>query len=133
MPDKSCGKCCRLTPPGMAIRRISVFSAFAGNPLLISLERLAEQAVLQASDLARLPSFPKDSVDYGSVINLMNTPQFSQPNGNLANATTCPTSGIFNGGSCTPWTIVSQGSFGEVTTLRYASERESQLSMRFTS
>jgi len=68
----------------------------------------------------------------GQFFNLMNTPQFNQPDGKLEDATTCPASGVFNGAPCTPWTIVSQGTFGEVTTLRYASEREIQVSLRFT-
>jgi len=44
------------------------FSAFAGNPLLVSLERLRDQGLLQASDLAQSPLFPEDFVDYGPVI-----------------------------------------------------------------
>jgi len=43
-------------------------SVFAGNPLLISLERLVEDNFLALADLEDLPSFPKDRVDYGSVI-----------------------------------------------------------------
>ena len=46
----------------------------------------------------------------GQAFNLANTPQFSQPDGNL------------NDG----------GGFGQVTSLRYASERELQLSLRFS-
>jgi 4-alpha-glucanotransferase len=41
------------------------FGAFAGNPLLISLERMAEQGWLSAADLENPPAFPADLVDYG--------------------------------------------------------------------
>ncbi len=57
-----------LNPTGYADSPYQCFSAFAGNPLLLSLERLREQGVLEASDLAPVPSFPEDSVDYGPVI-----------------------------------------------------------------
>jgi 4-alpha-glucanotransferase len=43
-------------------------SVFAGNPLLISLERLVEGRLLEPADLESVPSFPKDRVDYDSVI-----------------------------------------------------------------
>jgi 4-alpha-glucanotransferase len=39
-------------------------SAFAGNPLLISLEKLVEDKLLPASDLDLLPPLPEGSVDY---------------------------------------------------------------------
>ena len=57
-------------PTGYADSPYQCFSAFAGNPLLISLERLRDQGLLQESDLdpGRLPSFPEDFVDYGLVI-----------------------------------------------------------------
>ena len=43
-------------------------SAFAGNAILISLDRLVEDGLLQKSDLADRPPFPQDYVDYGWVI-----------------------------------------------------------------
>lgn len=43
-------------------------SAFAGNANLISLDRLVEDGLLQKSDLADAPPFPKDRVDFGWVI-----------------------------------------------------------------
>lgn len=43
------------------------FSAFAGNPLLISIDALAEDGLLDSDDLPS-PSFPEDNVDYGRVI-----------------------------------------------------------------
>ena len=57
-----------LNPTGYGDSPYQCFSAFAGNPLLLSLERLAEQGLLQPSDIASVPSFPDDSVDYGWVI-----------------------------------------------------------------
>jgi 4-alpha-glucanotransferase len=43
-------------------------SAFAGNPLLISLERLIEERCLAPWDFDGAPQFPDDRVDYGPVI-----------------------------------------------------------------
>jgi len=39
-------------------------SAFAGNPLLISPERLVEEGFLGKSDLSGSPRFPHGNVDY---------------------------------------------------------------------
>ncbi len=44
-------------------------SAFAGNPLLISLERLIDEHCLAPWDLGGAPAFPEHHVDYGEVIN----------------------------------------------------------------
>src|SRR5215469_1908935 len=44
------------------------FSAFAGDPLLISPDLLAEQGLLTQADLDATPKFPADKVDYGPVI-----------------------------------------------------------------
>lgn len=44
------------------------FSAFAGNPLLIDLDRLVEQKLLSEQDLP-VESFDHESVDYGAVYN----------------------------------------------------------------
>jgi 4-alpha-glucanotransferase len=43
-------------------------STFAGNPLLISLERLVQDGLLAPWDLDGAPAFPDDHVDYGPVI-----------------------------------------------------------------
>jgi 4-alpha-glucanotransferase len=43
------------------------FSAFGGNPLLISPERLVKDDFLAPADLEHPPSFPSDRVDYGLV------------------------------------------------------------------
>jgi 4-alpha-glucanotransferase len=42
-------------------------SAFAGSPLLISLDRLAEQKLLVPADLKSPPAFPAGTVDYSPV------------------------------------------------------------------
>ncbi|MGN6504658.1 MAG: 4-alpha-glucanotransferase, partial [Tepidisphaeraceae bacterium] len=56
-----------LTPTGAGHSPYTAFSAFAGNPLLISLEDLAEDGLLDAADL-QPPRFPRDRVDYERVI-----------------------------------------------------------------
>ncbi|MBO9309768.1 MAG: 4-alpha-glucanotransferase, partial [Chloroflexi bacterium] len=43
-------------------------SAFAGNPNLISLDKLVEDGWLEPSDLADAPNFPEHTVRYGEVI-----------------------------------------------------------------
>jgi 4-alpha-glucanotransferase len=43
-------------------------SALAGNPLLISLERLVGDGLLQQAELDQAPAFPADHVDFGPVI-----------------------------------------------------------------
>ncbi|MCU0511801.1 MAG: 4-alpha-glucanotransferase [Anaerolineae bacterium] len=47
-------------------------SAFAGNPNLISLDKLVEAGWLTAADLDDTPAFPADRVDYGPVIDFHN-------------------------------------------------------------
>jgi 4-alpha-glucanotransferase len=44
------------------------FSAFAGNPLLISPDKLVEEGYLPGDTVAEVPAFPTDKVDYGWVI-----------------------------------------------------------------
>jgi 4-alpha-glucanotransferase len=57
-----------LNPTGYADSPYQCFSAFGGNPMLLSLERLGDRGLLTASDLAGAPRFPEDSVDYGPAI-----------------------------------------------------------------
>ena len=57
-----------LSPTGYGDSPYQGLSAFAGNPMLISPERLAEQGHLSAADLEAMPHFPKDRVDFGPVI-----------------------------------------------------------------
>ncbi len=58
-----------LNPTGYGDSPYQCFSAFAGNPLLLSLERLCDAGVLNPSDLAPAPRFPEGSVHYEAVIN----------------------------------------------------------------
>jgi 4-alpha-glucanotransferase len=54
----------------MAIRPYQSFSAFAGNPYLISPALLREDGLLSRSDLSDRPDFPEDEVQYGEAIQL---------------------------------------------------------------
>lgn len=56
-----------LNPTGYADSPYQCFSAFAGNHLLLSFERLREAGILNASDLVSA-RFPDGSVNYGPVI-----------------------------------------------------------------
>jgi 4-alpha-glucanotransferase len=55
-------------PTGYADSPYASFSAFAGNPMLISPDRLAAAGDLLSADLADVPAFPADHVDFGWVI-----------------------------------------------------------------
>ncbi len=57
-----------LGPTGYGDSPYASFSSFAGNPLLINLDTLVELGDLNATDLADLPDFPIDAVDFGRVI-----------------------------------------------------------------
>ena len=57
-----------LGPTGYGDSPYQCFSAFAGNPLLISLDRLVDRGYLSQEDLARRPQFPQAHVDYGAVM-----------------------------------------------------------------
>src|SRR5215471_13875018 len=57
-----------LNPTGYGDSPFQCFSAYAGNHLLINLEMLQAAGILEASDLHDQPSFPVNSVDFGSVI-----------------------------------------------------------------
>lgn len=57
-----------LGPTGYGDSPYQSFSAFAANPLLISLEKLAEDGYLSLADLDGTPAFPDHEVDYGTVI-----------------------------------------------------------------
>jgi 4-alpha-glucanotransferase len=56
-----------LTPLGHGNSPYASHSAMAGNPLLISLQRLADEGLLAGQDLAEDHGFPIDRVDYDSV------------------------------------------------------------------
>jgi len=57
-----------LGPTGYGDSPYQCFSAFAGNPLLISPDLLLEQGHLKTSDVQDVPEFPTRQVDYGPVI-----------------------------------------------------------------
>jgi 4-alpha-glucanotransferase len=57
-----------LGPTGYGDSPYQCFSAFAGNPYLVSPEAMFEAGLLDSEDLLALPDFPKDRVDFGTVI-----------------------------------------------------------------
>ena len=57
-----------LGPTGYGDSPYQCFSAFAGNPLLVSSELLLQDGLLAAADLDDRPEFPADHVDFGPVI-----------------------------------------------------------------
>jgi 4-alpha-glucanotransferase len=57
-----------LGPTGYGDSPYQCFSAFAGNPLLISLDHLVKKGLLSASALKKVPHFATDNVDFGAVI-----------------------------------------------------------------
>jgi 4-alpha-glucanotransferase len=57
-----------LGPTGYGDSPYQCFSAFAGNPLLLSLDRLLDREYITDDDLKNRPDFPQNRVDYGWVI-----------------------------------------------------------------
>jgi 4-alpha-glucanotransferase len=57
-----------LGPTGYGDSPYQCFSAFAGNPYLISPDLLLQDDLLHPDDLAEIPDFPADKVDYGRII-----------------------------------------------------------------
>jgi len=57
-----------LGPTGYGDSPYQCFSAFAGNPLLISPQRLVDEGFLSKGDMKRVPRFPAERVDYGRVM-----------------------------------------------------------------
>lgn len=57
-----------LGPTGYGDSPYQCFSAFAGNALLISPDKLVEEGYLPATAVATIPAFPNHRVEYGSVI-----------------------------------------------------------------
>ena len=57
-----------LGPTGYGDSPYQTFSAFAGNPMLVSPELLVEDGLLPPRAIQDAPSFPSDSVDYGNAI-----------------------------------------------------------------
>ncbi|NCQ17831.1 MAG: 4-alpha-glucanotransferase, partial [Ignavibacteria bacterium] len=62
-----------LGPTGYGDSPYQCFSAFAGNPLLISPEILAEDGYLKKEDLAKVPKFDHKNIDFGGVIDYKNS------------------------------------------------------------
>ncbi len=58
-----------LGPTGYGDSPYQCFSAFAGNPLLVSPDKLKEEGFLSEGDLASTPQFNPVKIDYGEVIN----------------------------------------------------------------
>jgi 4-alpha-glucanotransferase len=57
-----------LSPTGYGDSPYQALSAFAGNPILINLEKLVELGHLSKAAFGEVPFFPDDQVDFGSVI-----------------------------------------------------------------
>ncbi|MDJ1179932.1 4-alpha-glucanotransferase [Roseofilum sp. BLCC_M91] len=57
-----------LGPTGFGNSPYMCYSAMAGNPMLISPERLKDDGLLEEADFAHLPEFPLDWVDFEPVI-----------------------------------------------------------------
>lgn len=57
-----------LGPTGYGDSPYQGLSTFAGNPLLVSPERMLEDGLLSAPDLEPVPSFPPNRVDFSAVI-----------------------------------------------------------------
>ncbi len=57
-----------LGPTGYGDSPYQSFSAFAGNPYMVSPEALVDEGLLEAGDLTAIPAFPPGHVDFGAVI-----------------------------------------------------------------
>jgi 4-alpha-glucanotransferase len=57
-----------LGPTGYGDSPYQCFSSFAGNPLLVSVQALADQGLVDPERLATVPPFSPDAVDFGWVI-----------------------------------------------------------------
>jgi 4-alpha-glucanotransferase len=57
-----------LGPTGFGDSPYQCFSALAGNPMLISPQRLKEQGWLDAASLRNVPKFPEDEADFARII-----------------------------------------------------------------
>ncbi len=73
-----------LGPTGYGNSPYLCYSALAGNPLLISPELLHQDGLLTEEDLARLPDYPSDKVDYDLVI-ATKLPLLKQASNNFKN------------------------------------------------
>jgi len=57
-----------LGPTGYADSPYQALSTFAGNPMLISFDDLAEEGLLKPEELLDFPKFPAHRIDYGPVL-----------------------------------------------------------------
>ncbi len=57
-----------LGPTGYGDSPYQCFSAFAGNPLLVSLDEMVQDGLLERQEIPTAPPFADDTVDYGAVI-----------------------------------------------------------------
>ena len=57
-----------LNPTGYGDSPFQCFSANAGNPLLLSIDRLRDQELLSLEDLAATPDFPAEHVDFEAAV-----------------------------------------------------------------
>ncbi len=57
-----------LGPTGYGDSPYQCFSAFAGNPLLLSLDTLVQRGYLSRQDLETCPKLPRETVDFGTLI-----------------------------------------------------------------
>jgi 4-alpha-glucanotransferase len=62
-----------LGPTGFGDSPYQCFSAFAGNPLLVSPDRLVEEGYLSNSDIEDAPRFSADRIEFGRVIEYKNS------------------------------------------------------------
>ena len=56
-----------LGPTGFGNSPYQAYSAMAGNPLLISPDKLKDEGWLSEEDFSNIPEFPRDKVDFDSV------------------------------------------------------------------
>ncbi|MEB3339245.1 4-alpha-glucanotransferase [Okeania sp.] len=62
-----------LGPTGFGNSPYQCYSAIAGNPLLISPDKLKDQGLLSEEDISNIPEFPSDRVDFDSVVQFKGT------------------------------------------------------------
>lgn len=70
LADTGCGlwQVLPLGPTGFGDSPYQSFSSFAGNPYLIDVDELLADGLLKSEDLADMPDFPENGVDFGLVI-----------------------------------------------------------------
>ena len=81
-----------LGPTGYGDSPYQCFSAFAGNPLLINLDTLVKRGYLSPDDLDPQPKFPRESVDFGTLIE-WKLPLAAQGGGGIPRRRPMPPSG----------------------------------------